>query len=252
MSDVHFPFVKNNAYLYEKGVDNAIMVADDDGYEYIAPQNANDFVYYNGTSWATKNISTLSNDLNLSQYATKNTVFSISDSVIPYSKGETQMNMSIPSENGLYYIGLNNGIAQLQKYQSTNYTNAFTDLSKTLASPYTATSISQGAYILGGEIEIYIADISKMGLTNYEITESEWLSVIPTIQIKNNDNVIYEYKILPNQPHQTINVFNIFTVTADSSITISCSISSDESKRPSLTGSDVLLYKYNINCIRMS
>ncbi|MBR2022285.1 MAG: hypothetical protein IJ997_01190 [Mycoplasmataceae bacterium] len=191
-----------------------------------------------------------------SKYATQTNLntkiagcFSVKDSIIPYSSGSNQLGLQVPMNTGNYtlYRDKNNELSFIPQHCTCNSFD-HKDLTVTLNSDYNLNiTTNNGNYVLlFGTINLYIDDISLLEPKDFSITSSNWLSVIPKIQIITSSGKVYdEYYLLQNQPIQTYKICRYFMNTDSSSIYLHCKISTD-SNRPLITGGNNHIIDGNI------
>ena len=246
MSDIKLKILNKNKYKFCTPKDNSILLScATNGFNYIEPPNTPSFIYYD-EEWSSKSIQQLSDDLNL------NKLFSVKESIIPYTINTTQKGISIPSANGLYNINISNNELTLQKNEigTSVIESNFTNLSTTLSNDLSVTTLSANKYFITCNIDFYIDDITLLDPPDTEITASTWFNVLPRIQLLHGDDVIDEYIIQPMQQFQCIRMSNI--ITGGNSITIKCLISTDTSNRPAITAENIRLYKVKFTYIELN
>lgn len=246
MSDIKLKILNKNKYKYCTPKDNSILLScATSGFNYIEPPKTPSFIYYD-EAWSSRSIQQLSDDLNLNQ------LFSVKESIIPYTINTTQKGISIPPANGLYNINVSNNELTLQKNEigTSVIESNFTNLSTTLSNDLHVTTLTVNKYFITCNIDFYIDDITLLDPPDTEITASTWFNVLPRIQLLNGNDVIDEYIIQPMQQFQCIRMSNV--VTGGNAITIKCLISADTTNRPAITAGNIRLYKVKFTYIELN
>lgn len=137
-------------------------------------------------------------------------------------------------------------LTSINTIQSKNlYTisNTYSNLDQVVNGLSSSLTVASGNYLIVGNISIYIDDITLMTPTDEFISDVDWLSSLPRLQIKLNNNVIIEKIIETNRPLLVISLCDYISLSSSQS-DLSFSIVIPNASNINVTTNNIFMYSY--------
>ena len=134
-------------------------------------------------------------------------------------------------------------INTIQSKNLYNVSNTYSNLNQVVNGLSSSLTVASGNYLIVGNISIYINDITLMTPTDEFISDVDWLSSLPILQIKLNNNVIIEKIIETNRPLLVISLCDYISLSSSQS-NLSFSIVIPNASNINVTTNNIYMYSY--------